>query len=62
MRDGRVITKTFADALWSWRKVKAQTETVGSSIEKGTVSYLCSALPVPVRPTLEYETGWSVHN
>ena len=20
MRDGRVITQTFADALWSWRK------------------------------------------
>ena len=35
MRDGHVITKTFADALWSWRKVKTQTDTVSSSIDKG---------------------------
>ena len=60
MRDGRVITKTFADALWSWRKVKAQTETVGSSIEKGIISQFCPLLPVHL--TLKYETGRSVHN
>ena len=38
MRDGHVITKTFADALWSWRKVKTQTDTVSSSIDKGVGS------------------------
>ena len=31
---GRAYTNRFADALWRWRKVKTQTDTVGTSIEK----------------------------
>ena len=29
-----MVTKRFADALWRWRKIKSQTDTVGTSIEK----------------------------
>lgn len=65
MRDGHVITKTFADALWSWRKVKTQTDTVSSSIDKGLVQidhkcqvYICKFLELKTNriPCRKYVT------
>ena len=38
MRDGRVITQTFADALWSWRKeLLDDVISYDSKVEKVTL-------------------------
>lgn len=38
LRQCRVFTKRYADALWRWRKIKAQTKSVSTSIEKEFLS------------------------